>query len=84
MSASVSSVWSSTSLTTAGILVQPEVHHGAPAPLAGDQLVAAVAGADDDGLQQARRLDRRGELGERGFIDGGARLEGIGPNAVHR
>jgi hypothetical protein len=57
---------------------------GTPATLAGDQLVAAVARAHDDGLEQSRRLHRVGEIGELCFVDPGPRLKRVGSHARNR
>ena len=56
-------------------LLQPRLLGGAPAALAGDQLVAAVGeGADQQRLDDAAGLDRGGEAGERLGVEVGARL----------
>jgi hypothetical protein len=54
--------------------VKPRPLRRAPAPLAGDDLVAVAVGADDDRLDQAARLDRGGELVERLLVEMAARL----------
>ena len=47
-------------------LLEPGLLRGAPAALAGDQLVAAVGeGADEQRLDDAAGLDRGGQGGER-------------------
>ena len=66
-------------LLQAGLLRRP------PAPLAGDQLVAAVGeGADEEGLDDAAGLDRGGEGGQRLGIEAGSRLVGVGLDQVDR
>ena len=56
---------------------------GAPAALPGDQLVApVVAGADEDGLEDAVLPDREGKLGECRAIEGEARLLRVGVDVI--
>ena len=56
-------------------LLQAGLLRGAPAALAGDQLVAAVGqGADEQRLDDAAALDRGGEAGQRLGVEAGARL----------
>ena len=57
--------------------VQPRLLRRAPAPLAGDDLVAVAVRADDDRLDQPARRDRGGELVERGLVEMAARLVGM-------
>ena len=56
-------------------LLQPGLLGGAPAALAGDQLVAAVGeGADEQRLDDAAGLDRGGQGGQRLRVEVGPRL----------
>ena len=56
-------------------LLQAGLLRGAPAALAGDQLVAAVVqGADEERLDDAAALDRGGKAGQRVRVELGARL----------
>ena len=58
---------------------------GAPAALAGEDLVLRVAhGPHHDGLDHAARADRFGELGERGLVHARARLVLAGPQRIDR
>ena len=66
---------SGTSRTSAGTSLEARHLRRAPAPLAGDQLVAvAVHRAHQERLHQALRADRGGELGERLLVHLRARL----------
>ena len=78
-----SAVSSSMSSTSAGIVAMPGDPRGAPAALAGDQLVAAVVErADEDRLEDAVLADRRGQLVERRLVEGQARLLRVGVDVV--
>ena len=80
-----SAVSSSISSMSAGIDVEPGQLGGAPAALAGDELVAVRSDrADEDGLQDAMLADRRGELVERLLVEGQARLLGVRLDVVDR
>ena len=58
---------------------------GAPAALAGDDRVGAVAvRRDQEGLQDPLRPHRGGELLERRLVDAGARLAAVGVQRGHR
>ena len=57
---------------------------GLDAALAGDDLIAAVFWANDDGLKQTEAADGVGEFVERFFVERGARLVGIGVEAGER
>ena len=57
-----------------GDFVQPRLLRRAPAPLAGDDLEAMAVRTDDDRLDDASRLDRLGELGQRFLVEDAARL----------
>ncbi len=56
----------------------------APAPLAGDDLVAMAVRPDQDRLEHAARLDRGGELVERLLVEMAARLVEMRLDAGHR
>ena len=59
-------------------LLEPRLLGGAPAALAGDQLVAAVGeGADQQRLDDAAGLDRGGERRQRLRVEVGPRLRGV-------
>ena len=51
---------------------------GAEAALAGDELVLVAGARDDERLNDAVLADAARELFDRGFVEGLARLEGIG------
>ena len=58
---------------------------GPPAALAGDELVAtALAGTDQDRLEDAMLADRGREVVQGGFVQRRAGLVGIGVDAVDR
>ena len=68
-------VSSSSSSTSAGIVVEPGLLRGAPAALAGDELVAVRAERpDEDRLEDAVLADRRRELVERVGVEDHPRL----------
>ena len=60
--------------------VQPRPLRRAPAPLAGDDLIAGVGGAQQDRLQHAALGDRFGELGQRFLVEMLPRLVRVGPD----
>ncbi len=66
-------------------LLEPGLLGGAPAALAGDQLVAAVGeGADQQRLDDAAGLDRGGQGGQRLGVELGPRLAGVGFDQADR
>jgi hypothetical protein len=65
-------------------LVQPRLLRRPPAPLAGDDLEAVAVRPHDDRLDDAPRLDRFGELGERVLVEDPPRLAGMRLDAGDR
>ena len=57
---------------------------GAPAALAGDELVALDGLRDEDRLQDAMLADARGQALELGLVEAHPRLVRVGPDAIER
>jgi hypothetical protein len=75
---------SSAARTSAGMASQTRCLRGAPAALAGDELVAAVALAHDHRHEHAECFDRSAQLVERAGGERAPRLVRVGPDAFER
>ena len=72
------------SLTTTGTMARPALLGGAPAALAGDDLVPVAHPAGHDGLDHAVGLQAGGQVVQEAFVEVDAGLVAVGHQGAHR